>query len=158
MGQRYEATCKKCEKKFTFDFGGGFCFHLLRCDICGKAKGVNFQELGKIHQRHCKSLISDEEYYTEVEKNAGKCKCGGQFSYNIIRCDKCNKIKHWSKLEGLYSGHLEGFLSGKKFHQAIEKHVGNCECGGHFSIGNPIRCPKCKSDKIKIGKTLAFYD
>lgn len=34
MGQQVNATCLDCGQTFTVDDGGGFIFHLLRCNKC----------------------------------------------------------------------------------------------------------------------------
>jgi len=116
MGHAYQAKCKKCGHEFNVEEGGGFLFHLLRCDKCGKTKSINFDELGESHSKYIKGLIvpysvatskqdkyiqenypgesiSEEEYHSEVEKIAGKCKCGGQFTFEAPpRCPKCKSM------------------------------------------------------------------
>lgn len=49
MGHRLEAKCLDCGKTFMAGHGDGFRFHLVRCDRCGDAKGIGFDELGKLH-------------------------------------------------------------------------------------------------------------
>lgn len=36
--------------------GGGFAFHMLRCNKCGKHKMVPFEKLGELHLRYLKGL------------------------------------------------------------------------------------------------------
>ena len=114
MGTRYSATCNQCVFNFTVSEGGGFVFHLLHCDKCGKDKSIGFDELGEIHMQYLKGLpgpysiatsesdedikknypgepISEEEYNKKVEEIVGKCKCGGKFSMDAPpRCSKCH--------------------------------------------------------------------
>lgn len=56
MGQQVAAKCLDCGRRFTVDHGGGFSFHLVRCDRCGKTKGLAFEELGELHLRYLKGL------------------------------------------------------------------------------------------------------
>jgi hypothetical protein len=51
MGLRPGAVCSICGKRFTVNDGGGFFFHLLHCDACGKAKEIAFDKLGEMHLR-----------------------------------------------------------------------------------------------------------
>jgi Zn finger protein HypA/HybF involved in hydrogenase expression len=114
MGTEYLAKCNKCGTEFRVREGGGFIFHLLHCDKCGKEKSVKFGELGENHIRFIKGLdipyssvsadsdrsiqenypgsaITQEQYYSEVEKIAGKCSCGGQYYLSAkARCPKCH--------------------------------------------------------------------
>jgi len=113
MGSTYGATCKKCGKTFEYNEGGGFVFHLLRCDKCGKEREIGFEEIGEPHKKYIKGLsvpyssassesdediqknypgdpITEEEYHLEVEKMVGDCKCGGTFRFDAPpRCPKC---------------------------------------------------------------------
>ena len=104
MGHHVDATCQDCGQPFTVDHGGGFVFHLLRCDNCGRTKLIGFDQLGELHLRYLKGLpgpycvgtsehdkyvreqvdiqpISEEEYHRNVEKIAGKCKCQGKYAF-----------------------------------------------------------------------------
>ena len=45
MGHTVKAGCLDCGKRFTIDQGGGFIFHLVRCDGCGKQKRILFADL-----------------------------------------------------------------------------------------------------------------
>jgi predicted Zn-ribbon and HTH transcriptional regulator len=42
MGQTSNARCLNCGHEFELNQGGGFTFHLLRCDSCGMTKAVGF--------------------------------------------------------------------------------------------------------------------
>jgi predicted Zn-ribbon and HTH transcriptional regulator len=111
MGQRMEAECRDCGEIFEVDHDGGFAFHLLRCDRCGKTKSITFDELGELHIRYLKGLtgpysvatarsdelarpsgppISEGEYYAGIEVAAGPCNCGGQYKLDAPpRCPQC---------------------------------------------------------------------
>jgi hypothetical protein len=94
-----------------------FVFHLLRCDSCGKTKSIAFDDLGDLHFRYIKGLpgpyivatsesdryiqmnvqlepIPEVEYYKGVEAFAGKCKCGGKYTFDAPpRCPKCQSTR-----------------------------------------------------------------
>ena len=99
MGCTVVAKSLDCSKQFELDQDGGFIFHLVRCDLCGRTKSIGFDELGDLRLRYMKELsdpdygpdsksdnysqkhaplepISEDEYYAGVEAFAGKCKCG----------------------------------------------------------------------------------
>jgi len=113
MGSRYNAICLDCGDYFSIDEGGGMGFHLLKCDACGKDKELSFEKLGELHYGYLKGLkgpysiptkssddcvqnnykgeaISEEEYYSKIEKKIRKCRCGGRFKFDAIsRCPEC---------------------------------------------------------------------
>jgi len=38
--------------------------------------------------------ITEDEYHLKIEKLLGKCKCGGQYSFDApIRCPECKSIE-----------------------------------------------------------------
>ena len=45
MGYSTDAKCLDCGKVFEVSHGGGFSFHLLRCDKCGKSKSITFDKI-----------------------------------------------------------------------------------------------------------------
>lgn len=101
MGCAYEARCADCGKEFEVNSGGGFIFHLLRCDICGKNKTILFDKIQDLHNRCFPPAsandddwvqeISYEEYNKGVEDFAGNCRCGGKFRFDAPpRCPKCH--------------------------------------------------------------------
>ena len=126
MGNRYTAICEKCGDKFEVNNGGGFFFHLLHCDQCGKEKSISFDELGDIHLRYVKGLsvpycmvsaekdkriqeeypgtpLSEDEYHAEVERMAGQCHCGGEFKFDASpRCPKCKSAAFSEDPDGEY--------------------------------------------------------
>jgi len=114
MGHTVEAKCLECNATTTIHHGGGFTFHLLRCEKCGDSISVDFESLGELHLRYLKGLpgpycmataeqdryvqehvsvepIEEEEYHREIEKLVDECKCGGQYTFNASpRCQKCH--------------------------------------------------------------------
>ena len=82
-----------CGAITTVHYGGGFRFHLLRCDKCGDDKTIGFEVLGEIHARYQQGAPR-EEYYYEVEGFSDKCNCGGIFTFNAPpRCRKCRSTR-----------------------------------------------------------------
>jgi hypothetical protein len=128
MGCTLTAKCLDCGESFTVDDGGGFCFHLLRCDRCGVERSVGFEELGLTHIRYLKGLsgpycIASMEHDEWVRKNA--------------------------PVEPLSEG---------EYHKSIEEQAGSCRCGGRYALDAPPRCPKCRSARIKQGELVQYYD
>ena len=123
MGSILGAICAKCGAKFQYSRGGGFVFHLLRCDACGMEKEISFEDLGVVHKSYIKGLrgpyssvsadhdekiqknfpgepMSEEEYRKEVERIAGVCGCGGGFKFNVSpRCPKCKSDSFYEDRE-----------------------------------------------------------
>lgn len=112
MGQTYLAKCLKCGTEFEANSGGGFFFHLLHCDKCGREKTIRFRGLGELHMAFMKGMdfayssgsegfnskareyqgepIDVEEYEAKVEEIAGKCRCRGLYKLQAkVRCPKC---------------------------------------------------------------------
>jgi len=56
MGCSYHVKCLQCDNNFDVNSGGGFFFHLLHCDLCGKDKSIGFDEIGELHLRYIKGL------------------------------------------------------------------------------------------------------
>src|SRR5660397_104797 len=56
MGCSYHVKCLQCGNNFDVNSGGGFFFHLLHCDFCGKDKSIGFDEIGELHLRYIKGL------------------------------------------------------------------------------------------------------
>jgi len=114
MGQVIRTSCLECGEPFEMSRGGGFTFHLLGCDTCGRTTAVSFAALGDLHLRYLAGLptparpslngcargsahaeaISAEAYHREVEKVAGKCPCGGHFTFAAPpRCPRCHSTR-----------------------------------------------------------------
>lgn len=113
MGSMYVAKCLACGTKFEVNEGGGFTFHLLHCDRCGKERYVEFKELGDLHLRYLKGLdvpysvatrhsdrfvqenypgepISEDEYKNGAEGQLEKFDCGGTYRFEAPpRCPEC---------------------------------------------------------------------
>jgi hypothetical protein len=128
MGYSFKATCKDCHLHFEGSQGGGFFFHLLRCDRCGDSKYIGFDEIGEPHLRYLKGLSG---------------------AYCIASSDS-DKIVRES-----YPGDS---ITEEQYHQAVEQLAGCCPCGGRFKFDAPIRCPRCRSSRIDHGETLMMYD
>lgn len=104
MGCQLKAECLDCGKTFTLNLGGGFRFHLVRCDKCGRTKSMDFDDLGDLHKhpRNEENALEDrpveptwdDEYERRIEAIAGKCKCGGQYTLDAPpRCPKCRSTR-----------------------------------------------------------------
>ena len=117
MGISREVICEQCGCKFAVCSGGGFMFHDLRCNQCGQSTTVSFDDLGEIHFAYLKGLggpyalatrerdqfirenfpgeaISEDEYHKAVEAFAGKCNCGGQFTFDApAMCPECRSME-----------------------------------------------------------------
>ena len=128
MGESFRATCKTCGTEFEADRGGGFFFHLFRCDQCGATRAISFQELGELHQQYLKGLPRP---------------------YCIASSESDAKVKE------TYPGEP---ISEQQYEEAIEKRAGRCQCQGRFRFEAPLRCPRCRSTDIEEGATLVMYD
>lgn len=129
MGETYLARCEKCGHEFRVSDGGGFLFHLLGCNRCGKTKSISFKEIGEPHLRYIKGL---------------------GMPYCIASAESDRKIQ-----EG-YPGEP---ISEKEYHLIVEKIAGKCNCGGKYKFNARPRCPKCRSVAIKdTGKERIMYD
>ena len=130
MGCENEATCLDCGGAFSVTHGGGFSFHLVRCDKCGQAKSVGFDDLGELHLRYLKGLpgpyciasaehdeavrkhasvepITEDEYHKGIEGFAGRCTCGGRYCLDappVVR----SAVRRGSKRAGSRSCMTDG--------------------------------------------------
>ena len=102
MGHSYQAICKKCSKHFNVEEGGGFMFHLVRCDKCGKTKSVPFDKI-----EHLRDKFSDdpwsEKYYEAVAQFAGKHRCikkGKYVNKAPVRCPGCFSTEYEDDPDG----------------------------------------------------------
>ena len=128
MGHEYRTKCKDCGHKFTVSKGGGFIFHLLRCDKCGRTKSISFDKLGEIHDRYLKGLPGPYAIVTQ---------------------------KHDEFVKDNYKGEP---LSEEEYERLVELKVGNCRCGGKYTFNAKPRCPKCRSLKLEEGHITIMYD
>ena len=115
MGMESGARCKACGHTFRISEGGGFAFHLLRCDRRGETRSVTFDELGLIHLRYLKGLPGP---------------------YSVATAQHDQQVKH--KFTGKP-------LSERGYHAAVQKYAGKHSCGGAFKFRAPPRCPRCHS-------------
>lgn len=130
MGIQYYGICKNCGRRFKIMDGGGFTFHMLRCDTCGKHKSVKFEQLGELHLRYLKGLNQP---------------------YSLATAHYDSLIKE------LFPGEP---LPKDSYEAAIEEFVGKCKCGGQFRFKASPRCPRCRSTDFEEdpkGSAL-FYD
>lgn len=121
MGQRRQATCAHCNYGlFWVSDGGGFSFHLLHCDTCGKEKSISFDQIGEVHLRYLKGL-------------------SGPYCIPSSAYDK--------RVRETYQGEP---LTEEEYHKVVEFLPKKCRCGGHFTFSSPPRCPKCHSSDLII--------
>ena len=128
MGHEFSAECTSCHSNFTVSEGGGFSFHLLRCEECGKDKSVGFEQLGEIHLRYLKGLPGP---------------------YAVVSTEADKHVRENYKGEP---------LSEDEYHRAVESSLRKCRCGGRFSFDAPPRCPKCKSVEFTNTGEGVCYD
>jgi hypothetical protein len=128
MGHQMNAQCCECGNTFTVDNGGGFLFHLLRCDKCGKAKSIGFDRLGELHLRYLKGLAGPD--------------C-------IASSEHDKYIREHADMEP---------ISKVEYHKGVETIAGRCQCRGRYTFDAPPRCPKCRSTEFEEGKITVMYD
>lgn len=128
MGHQVSSKCVECGNTFTVDHGGGFVFHLLRCDKCGKTKSIGFDRLGELHLRYLKGLP-------------------GPYCVGTSEHDK--HVREHVDVEP---------ISEHEYHRGVEKIAGKCRCRGKYVFDAPPRCPKCHSANIKEGEITGMYD
>lgn len=122
MGYSVQARCRDCGETFTVSHGGGFSFHLVRCDKCGETKSIGFDELGELHLRYLKGLPGP---------------------YCIASAEHDRQVREDAQIEP---------ISEEEYHRGIEAIAGKCKCRGQFTVDAPPRCPKCRSKRIKESK------
>lgn len=128
MGHQVDAQCLDCQATFTVQHGGGFSFHLLRCNRCGKTKAISFSELGELHLRYLKGLPGPY--------------CCASAAYDQY-------VQEHVAVEP---------IGGEEYHKMIEKTAKKCRCRGVFTFDAPTRCPACRSTRIEEGGTGLCYD
>jgi len=128
MGHKLKASCLDCGHQFEINEGGGFFFHMLLCNQCGKTKSVGFEEVPDLHQQYLKGLKG--------------CYC-------IASNESDEKVQADASIVP---------ITEKTYHQEIEKFAGKCDCGGAFRFNAKSRCPKCRSTHIQKGEIFMFYD
>jgi len=128
MGHTATAKCLDCGEMFIVGHGGGFFFHLLRCDRCGETKSIGLDDLGELHPRYLKGLPA---------------------SYSFSRMEHDEQVRKDASAEP---------ISKDDYYHGIEAVAGNRRCGGKYTLDAPPRCPKCHSTRIEGGEILLFYD
>lgn len=128
MGHQVQAKCLDCGSTFTVDHGGGFFFHLLRCDQCGQIKSIAFRDLGELHVRYVKGL---------------------SIPYCTASAESDRQIQEHAPVEP---------ISQEEYYRRIETIAGKCECGGQYTFEAPVRCPQCRSTRIEEGEPTIYYD
>ena len=128
MGHTQFAKCRECGAEFEIRHGGGFDFHLLRCDRCGKTRSIGFDKLGELHLRYLKDL---KVPYSSVTREFDR----------TVQQDYHGKP-----------------ISEAEYHKEIERLQRKCRCGGRYLFEAPPRCPKCQSTNIEEGEFNVLYD
>src|SRR3990172_838206 len=119
MGQKYQALCNDCGHTFHVMEGGGFFFHQLHCDKCGRAKSISFKKIGVLHMRYLKKLTGP---------------------YSVVTAESDKRIKN---------SYMGPAISEEEYHAEVEKMAGKCLCRGQYRFDAPPRCPKCRSTSLK---------
>lgn len=128
MGMRFEAKCLDCGNTFMLDDGGGWVFHLVRCNECGGTKEVYFEELGDLHLRYLKGLRAP---------------------YSTMSAEFDKYVREHAPVEP---------ISEEEYYRGIDTVAGKCSCGGDYSLDAPPRCPKCRSTRVEKGRIDCCYD
>lgn len=130
MGQVYRVKCAKCGEECSVSIGGGFVFHLLHCDQCGKDKSIPFDEIGEVHLRYLKGLPGPYSVATSEQDRA---------------------------VQENYPGDS---LSEEEYHKIVEEMPEPCQCGGRFRFEAPPRCAMCRSSELSYDENSpeAYYD
>ena len=129
MGHEVEAKCLDCGEVFTVEHGGGFYFHLVRCDKCGKTKAMDFDKLGELHLRYLKGLSGP---------------------YCIASSEHDEHVRKHAAVEP---------ISEDEYHSGVEAAAGKCRCRGKYTLDAPPRCPKCRSTRLEEDdNTIICYD
>jgi len=104
MGAEYRGRCNACGTTFTYKESGGFCFHVLRCDTCGRSKMVEHDKPDGPDALFSRDLSSDLESPADepagpidrgtdvaaVERKVRPCRCGGRYRFDAPpRCPRC---------------------------------------------------------------------
>lgn len=130
MGSSRDVICESCGHRFQASEGGGFFFHLLHCDRCGREKSVGFDELGDAHLRYVKGL-------------------SGPWTVGTMELDK-----------HIQENYPAQPLTEDEYSSVIEQTAGSCDCGGGYQMEAPPRCPVCRSVEFREDPsgTTAMYD
>ena len=121
MGHQISAKCLDCGRTFKLERGGGFFFHLVSCDKCGKTKSIAFEDLGELHLCHLKGLPGP---------------------YCVASAEQDEEVQRDAPFEP---------ISQDEYHKGIQAIAGKCKCGGNYTLDAPARCPECRSTEIEEG-------
>ncbi len=128
MGQGSRAKCSKCGTEFQANEGGGFFFHMLHCDQCGREKSVPFEKLGVLHERYVNGL---------------------SVPYCIASCERDKAVQARTDIEP---------MTATEYHRAVEKKFRKCRCEGRYRFDVPARCPECRSTVWESTGEFCRYD
>ena len=129
MTDVFEAKCPECRISFTVLHGGGVFYHLVRCENCGKTKGIGFDELGELHLRYLKGI---------------------GMPYCVASSEHDRYVQEHVQVEP---------ISEDEYNRGIAAIAGTCLCGGSYCLDAPPRCPKCRSTRIDEGEIpIRHYD
>jgi len=128
MGQIIRTACLECGERFEMSRGGGFRFHQLGCDTCGKTTTIGFAALGDLHRRYVKGLPG---------------------AYCLATAEEDARLREEPGIEP---------ISTEEYHRQVETMAGTCVCGGRFTFAAPPRCPKCHSKRLAEGTVVICYD
>ena len=90
MGFICDCICKDCGAKCRITEEDSFFYHDLHCDKCGGYRSVLIEEVYAYFEKLDLDLLDKNRYNRLVEEFAGKCKCGGNYTFHfLLRCPKC---------------------------------------------------------------------
>jgi hypothetical protein len=78
---------------------------------------------------------------------------GGGFLFELLHCEACGKEKS-VPLDEL--GGTRARRWGPRYVARIEGAASACECGGHFRLNAPPRCPVCRSTDLTNFATICY--
>jgi hypothetical protein len=128
MGQIVRTECLECGEHFEMSRGGGFTFHQIGCDTCGKTTTICFAALGDVHRRYLKGLSGP---------------------YCLATAEDDARLRDDPEIEP---------ISTEEYHRQVEGLAGRCPCGGRFTFAAAPRCPKCHSTRLAEGAVVICYD
>ncbi len=87
---------------------------------------------------------------------------GGGERFDLLHCDRCGRSRsvEYAKVGDWRQAEEQGAAAREEYRRALEEHAGPCRCGGHFRVGAPARCPKCRSPDFREdpGGRSILYD
>jgi hypothetical protein len=130
MGHEVEAKCLDCGTTFTVMHGGGFFFHLVRCDKCGRTKSIGFDDLGELHLRYLKGspgpyCIASSEHDEHVRKHL-PVEPISEDEYHS-RCYRCQTYTI-DKTEDPGEHRIEPWMKFRQPKQTSREEIGSVNC------------------------------